>query len=300
MRILIIGSRETLVVRDPQYYDKYQAYLQAALPDGEGSVDVAYISDLYIGIGDSKFDIRTLPNNRDLREYDVVFLRGQTFRRFRDVLKVVSVYCVMNKVVIINDYGKNRDGSKLTQAVQFFEAGLPLPYTVLVTAGLLANPDTLGIAFPLVMKATFGARGEDNYLVHSIEEIRCIAAENPELRFILQRLIPNDGDYRLLFIGDETALIHRKGKDGSHLNNTSQGATASLVPVSTLPPEIVEGARRYIRSHYITTAGVDVLTDKHTAECYFLEVNSQPQLTSGAFLEMKTELMGAYLQSLQS
>jgi len=298
MQVLLIGNKETLT-DDPNYYTNYEAYLRRVLSDENDTLAAVFVDDIYIGIGDGKFAIRVLPTDCDIQEYDAVMFRGRSFRRHRDLLKAISVYCNANNVAIINDYSHYFDGSKLTQAVQFYETGLPIPYTVLVTPGVLDRLESLELAFPLIMKSTLGARGENNYLVHTADEIREKQAMNPEIRFILQRVIPNDGDYRLLLVGDQVALIHRKAQSGSHLNNTSQGGIATLEPLTNLPEEIVEDARRYTQRYGQKTAGVDVLADKNTGEHYFLEVNGQPQLMSGAFQDEKIELLSAYLHGLQ-
>jgi glutathione synthase/RimK-type ligase-like ATP-grasp enzyme len=300
MRILIIGTAESLQLQDPHYYEKFISLMRDALP-GVGQVDQVYFDDLYIGIGDGRFIIRILPAGTDIAEYDLILLRGQRFRSYRDVLKIVSFYGHTHGVPVVNDYRQNRDGSKLAQAMEFYEAGLPAPYTVLVTPAVIeATAEQLGIEFPCIMKATLGARGEDNYLVHDLNEIGHIQSEHPLSRFILQRLVPNDCDYRLLLIGDEYAIIRRTAQGGSHLNNTSQGGAAELLPADALPLDVIGSAQSLARQMLLTTAGVDVLQDKTTGEYYFLEVNSQPQLMSGAFLDTKRDLLAAYLRSLQT
>jgi len=50
----------------------------------------------------------------------------------------------------------------------------------------------------------------------------------------------------------------------------------------------------------MTISGVDVIVDKNTNKHYFLEVNSQPQLMSGAFVEEKAQLVADYFDSLGS
>jgi formate-dependent phosphoribosylglycinamide formyltransferase (GAR transformylase) len=64
--------------------------------------------------------------------------------------------------------------------------------SVYVNRSILENGYEVGIEFPCVMKAVFGAHGNDNYLVNSLEEVRRIAQASA-LRFVLQRMIPNDG-----------------------------------------------------------------------------------------------------------
>ena len=115
---------------------------------------------------------------------------------------------------------------------------------------------------------------------------------------MLQEFIPNDGDYRILVAGDNILGIERKAVEGSHLNNTSQGGSARLVSQDVLPEGMIADARRIARHLDMTIAGVDALIDKHTGEYYFLEVNSQPQLMSGAYVNQKEQLIGVSLSAL--
>lgn len=296
MKILLLGNDRT-IQQEPQYYDLYKKFVSDTLPIGtDNQVDFAYIEDLIIQIRNDNFSIMHPQTNYEMKGYDLVFIRGIKFRPSLDVLKVVSTYCRLNKIKIINEYGQGRDGSKLSQAVQFYEHQLPIPPTWFINRGAIACLDSLELTFPMVMKAVLGTRGENNFLVTSTDEIRTIYGQNGALNFVLQQAIPNDGDYRYLVIGEDSILIHRKAQDGSHLNNTSQGAKATLQDVSVIPQDLRERFSLYLVAQALTTGGIDVLQDKNNGEWYVLEVNSQPQLTTGAFLEEKKKLMSLYFE----
>jgi D-alanine-D-alanine ligase-like ATP-grasp enzyme len=49
----------------------------------------------------------------------------------------------------------------------------------------------------------------------------------------------------------------------------------------------------------MTFAGVDVMQNKETGKYYFLEVNMQPQLTTGALLKEKQALLVDFFSGLQ-
>lgn len=298
MNILILGNQKTIDLY-PDYYELYSKYVQDSLPaEGEHTVDVTCMDDLIIELGEGVFNVNVLENKKSLAEYDLVFARGVRFRPFLDMLKVVSVYCQRHGVTMVNDYAAGRSGSKIAQAIQFYAHNLPIPYTLYINRGSIQLLDRLKLEFPMVMKAVLGTRGENNFLVRSQEEIRQHYHENPDLNFVLQRAIPNDGDYRLLIVGENAELIHRKAVGDSHLNNTSQGATATLKDISLLPADLLENIYAYLNDYKLITGGADVLQDNQTGEWYILEVNSQPQLTTGAYLPEKVELFKKYLAQL--
>lgn len=295
-QILLIGNDRT---EDDthQYHEDYVAFFGRSFEQVNTDVEIQWtlLQDLYIEVGDGDFRVVDTKDGRDIGDYDLILLRGEGFRAQFDVLKAVSEYAKNSDTPIINDYSGFRDSSKLGQAVSFHLAELPVAKSVYVNRAVLEGKHAIAIDFPCVMKAVFGAHGNDNYVVHSLEEVRRITQDS-SLRFVLQRMIPNDGDYRILVSGDQEVLvIERKAIEGSHLNNTSQGGSARLMPEDALPAGMVTDARRIACQLDMTIAGVDALVDKYTGEYYFLEVNSQPQLMSGAYVEEKERLIGASL-----
>jgi glutathione synthase/RimK-type ligase-like ATP-grasp enzyme len=300
MNILLIGTSGTSSEPDA-YYSQYKDFFDRSLKsagDDVSTVVFTLIDDLFIAIGDSTFTLADLKSGKDLKEFDAILIRAKGLRNYFDVVKAVSTYAKLHSVAVINDYSDFRDSSKLTQAVQFFLADIPVATCVFASKGVLEEKMPLPFGFPCVMKANFGAHGNDNYLVKSIDEARGVALNNPGKNFVLQRFVPNDGDYRILVAGDETLVIRRKAVGDSHLNNTSQGGVAELVNVADLPTDVIRDARKIADILSMKIAGVDALADSNTGEFYFLEVNSQPQLMSGVFMDEKVEVIGRYLMSL--
>ena len=298
MRIVIIGSKTGS--KDPEtYYKQYVQFFDAAASEAasEHYVSHAFFDDLIISVGDQGFSITNTRDASDLSSYDVIILRGTGFRKAFDILKAISAYARLHALTLINDYHGFRDSSKLTQAVQFFQHTIPVAQTVLVTEAVLAARE-LPVTFPCILKATFGAHGNDNHVVKSISEVADIVSANPHKPYVLQTFVPNDRDYRVLIIGDETLIIERRAAGDSHLNNTSQGGSATLVSPDYLPAGALTDARRIVRALDMTIAGVDILCHAETGAYYFLEVNSQPQLMSGAFVAEKQRAVTAYLRML--
>lgn len=298
MNILLIGSAQTSDDIE-RYYGEYSDFFMrgAARSSKEVNFQWTLFDDLYIAVGDDNFEVFDTKSSKDLAEYDLILVRGKGLRQLFDVVRTVSRYAVAKGVPIVNDYSGFRDSSKLAQALQFHETGLPVSSTVYVNTAITEGRRELPFAYPCVMKAVHGAHGNDNYVVHSVDDVRRIAEESSSLRFVLQRFVPNDSDYRILVVGNETAVIERKAIEGSHLNNTSQGGSAELLAVDSVPRAMIDDAIKITRHLDMTIAGVDALIDSTTGEYFFLEVNSQPQLMSGAFVDQKEILFGRYLDS---
>ncbi|HSX05726.1 MAG TPA: hypothetical protein VLF69_04620 [Candidatus Saccharimonadales bacterium] len=301
MRVLLIGNRETNSDSET-YFKSYVEFFNRATAHNDEPTTTEYtmFHDLYIAVGDDTFEVYDTRHGRHLSDYQVVFLRGGGYRKCYDVIKAISVYANLHGIRAVNDYSAFRESSKLTQAVQFYTEQMPVAQTVYANEAALSGKHPLAFDFPCILKATFGSHGGDNYLVKSLDEAATIAQADDRKTFVLQRYVPNDRDYRILIIGEEIAVIERTAAGDSHLNNTSQGAQARLVSTDSLPAEIVEASRHIAQVLQLSIAGVDVLADKTTGNFYFLEVNAQPQLMTGAFLSVKSEMIGRFLQKLAS
>jgi len=302
MKVLVIGGTKAAPTqKERDYYQKYIEFFTKSAQSSrdEASVYAAMMDDLLIQVGDGVMSIYDTFNDRELSDYDVFFLRGDKFRSYMDVISTINEYAERHGIKMINDYSHVRDSSKLLQATRFEMIGVPVAKTLNVNSALLNNIDKVADwQFPCIMKAKHGSHGDDNYVVHSLEEVRTISQDYADKAFVLQRFVPNDGDYRILIVGDETIVIGRSAQEGTHLNNTSKGGVATEVAVDSLPEEVIEQAKTIAREFKMTIAGVDALQDKTTGKYFFLEVNAQPQLMSGAFIEKKEQLVGKLLDSL--
>jgi len=300
MSILIIGAANPVTQTDRDYYDKYVAYFESVVQprNPEAKVETAMLEEILISVGDGSIEMLNTRNQRSLNEYQVIIMRGHGFPSYMDVVGTLTEYAKLHNIKLINKFEVIRNTSKLMQATQFFVHGIPVAKTFYVNHALMQYQELVKWQFPCIMKATIGSHGNDNYVVKSFDEVAEIADQDMKKRFVLQRFVPNDGDYRVLIIGDEVLVISRSAVEGSHLNNTSQGGGATLVDACELPDGVIAQSREIMDAYGMSFAGVDVLIDKETGEYSFLEVNAQPQLMTGAFVENKKEALSVYLSTL--
>jgi len=301
MKILVLGARNSVTALDRQYYQQYTDFFLASAATTEIDLQAmnALVSDLIIRVGDGVFTISDVRNGIELNNYDAIFLRSGNFGEFFDLVAVISEYAGINNIPIINDYAGVRNSSKLLQAVNFHSLNVPVAQTLFIGASALPTSNVLdNWQFPCIMKATHASHGNHNYVVNNIDDVQRIYQQNAGIRFVLQRFVPNNGDYRILMVGDDVLVIKRLAVDGSHLNNTSQGGEAQLVDINDLPEIIINQSKQIMQHLKMTIGGIDVIIDKNTGQHFFLEVNTQPQLMTGAFLDEKKKLVGKLLNNL--
>ncbi len=137
--------------------------------------------------------------------------------------------------------------------------------------------------FPVIIKGSGGNRGERVFKANNLEELEKLVRElrksetEDGRRYMLQEYIENDGDYRVLVIGDKAlgAMKRSSQSRNEFRNNYSAGGK---VEVAQLPQEIYDLAVRAAKSCGIAIAGVDVaFRDKERKRPVVWEVNKGPQ-----------------------
>ena len=189
--------------------------------------------------------------------------------------------------------------SKYSSLVMRYHAGLPpIPSVFSISSELeyMFTNDRMPFGYPIVIKDVNGRKGRLNFIVHNKQEATTVLQENPDCSLIVQKFIENDGDYRFLVMGDEVKMgIFRRANEGSHLNNTSQGATATLANLAAVESAVIKDALLAASLERLQLAGVDIMFDARTNQHYVIEVNSSPQLATGAFPGQKMKAYADYL-----
>lgn len=237
---------------------------------------------------------------RDLAEYDVIQLRNtdQSIMNYADYAKAVSLYAQHRGVAILDPQDAGAPYGKLSQAVLFALNGIATPKTWARWRGDELATQALkgGAQFPLIAKASMGTMGVDNFLIESPEQLVEIlgATKDP---FVVQEQVPNEGDYRVLILGEaEPFIFWRPRIAGSHLSNTSRGS----VPEKdvTLPQEALDLALRAQAVSERVCVGVDIMQNSESGEWIVLEVNNNPALATGAFNDDKAVRYAAMIKRM--
>jgi glutathione synthase/RimK-type ligase-like ATP-grasp enzyme len=241
------------------------------------------------------------PDGTDVADFDYVYLMSwySYVPTRRDIAFSLAVYLHNRNVPFNNEEAYyNRSSTKLSQMMLLAEEGISVPRTVFSLSKRLlleyvAGDTELGNT-TVVAKDALASRGASNYLCRSMEELEALPIGVRESQpFIIQPFIPNDGsDIRAVVMGYKIKLlIERRGTEGSHLNNTSQGGNAAIVPLETLPEQTRDDIIRTAKLLHRNVTGIDVMQSSQTGEYFVLEANALPQLATGSFVEEKMRLL---------
>ncbi|HMS93505.1 MAG TPA: hypothetical protein PKD28_03900 [Candidatus Saccharibacteria bacterium] len=243
----------------------------------------------------------------DIASFDAVFLIAWfKTKMLEDVALSVSIYLQAKRVKVVNTEALyTRSRSKLSQYVYAALGGVSItPFLFSMNAGTLRRgfAESWQGGYPVIMKGALASRGDDNYLVESRDEAERLSERMNETEgpwFVVQSFVPNDGDYRIIVMGDKvTAVIHRRSQSDSHLNNTSKGGEATWLDPGELPEEVAKQSVTLARLLRREVTGVDMIQHKETGKFYLLEINNMPQMATGSYVTDKIQTLDAYLAEL--
>ncbi len=246
-------------------------------------------------------------------DYDVLFFRT-TGKHWEEVDLILESLKGKKKPIIVDpiiEFGKPSFARKAWQMLRLTETGIEVPRTIYgslwtlyeymsdsshqniartnafrVAASRCKNilsGTKLAIDFPVIIKGSGGNRGERVFKANSLEELENLVRDlrksetEDGRRYMLQEYIENDGDYRVLIIGDKAlgAMKRSSQSEKEFRNNYSAGGR---VEVAQLPENIYEMAIKAAKSCGIAIAGVDVaFRDKERQRPVVWEVNKGPQ-----------------------
>jgi glutathione synthase/RimK-type ligase-like ATP-grasp enzyme len=294
-KVLLIGGISSNQ-KDQDTKQEQLAFMEHVLGE-QTHCYMAFMDDLRYTLAPGKFQVYDTRNEIDLNEIDVVFIRGME-RVPVSAAYYLSRYCTWAGKSCISDYSIYAPANKVAQAVLFVEYGVPFLSTIYSpNSARLTKEAEASFGYPYILKASVASHGNYNYLIRSSQEAHETITANPTIDFLAQEFCPNNYDYRLLILGSGHLLFKRQGDADTHLNNTSKGAQATK-SADILPAHIVQQARELAKALGLMLAGVDIIPHRETGELYFLEVNLQPQLRTGAFLDEKKVLLRQLFKDL--
>lgn len=300
-KVLLLFSNDSVRkgLADP---DSLAGLLKEAALSNNQSVEiyVSYARSLSFLITNNKVKIRDHRNHMNLEDYDFVYFRkaGSAMQQ----MLTCALYLKDHGIPFFDtEIAKTTSRNKLSQMYMLQRRGVPIPKTLYCRNNrrlirLISKSHSDDFTFPIIAKATGGTRGDANYLVKSVEELKRILSDEKR-HFIIQEFIPNDGDLRFFISGGVLkGIIKRLSVKGSHLNNTSKGGSAELLALKNVSNAMKSSALHSAIIFGRDCAGVDIIIDKNNGKHYILEVNRAPQIEHASFEAEKAEWMVEAIQ----
>jgi len=298
-KILVISSaesEETISINDA-----FVARLNSKL-SGTAELEWHNYQNIGIRMDTGEIEAFIVSTGMKAHEYSAVYFKSY-FRYHEQAIAIAESLQAHRTKFIGSELQRYIPMHKLSQMARLARNNFHLPKTLFLPVQKCAEKydmfvSELGKEF--VFKAIDGSTGNDNYLVKTKSQFDRIVKENTSKQFIGQSFVPNKSDLRLLVVGGklELAIERRRIDDNTHLNNTSQGARATLLDLDNIPAGLEDLALRAATVMDRDIAGVDVILETDTNVPYVLEVNASPQIASGAFEDEKLKIYAEFFRGL--
>ncbi|MFA5532746.1 MAG: hypothetical protein WDA13_04100 [Candidatus Shapirobacteria bacterium] len=260
---------------------RHLVLLRKAAEKMEVSLDLISYNDVSYETETEEVKIK----NKKIEDYGVLFFRttGKHWEEVNLVLDTID----RDKVIIVDplvEKGRPSDACKAYQMLALKKAGIEVPKTIYGSLWNLLKVMNEGkMDFPIILKGSGGDRGTRVFKADNQKDLEKLVRDlrrseiDEGRRYMLQEFIPNDGDYRILVLGDKVLGIMKRSSQSKEefRNNYSMGGK---VEVADLPEEIKEMATKAAKVCGLLVAGVDVaFRDNDFKKPVVWEVNKGPQ-----------------------
>jgi D-alanine-D-alanine ligase-like ATP-grasp enzyme len=238
-------------------------------------IDIAEYSELD---NISYFDGAVYNEKNKLDAYSLIFMwpSNEKYENF----KLVQDYCKLKNIPLLprGTYNYDSTNDKYKQLLKLNSEGLKIPKTYTFLNGHCdVNLASSEFSYPLILKAAHGSHGDKVSIIKSKSELIKVLKSTKDESLMIQEFIPNDCDYRVMFIGNRHVFSAKRSRDKKNKdefrNNISLGATGERINLSAEVMNIAERAHNCMGFY---TSGVDLIQNKETGEWFVLEVNWSP------------------------
>lgn len=229
------------------------------------SVDFYDYSDIYRMHNDFYVDDLKLTN------YDFIFFGFM--HQFTTISKLVVEYVERNNIPNLKYETYDHFHNKAYQFDLLDRLGYPYIPSILTTKlnrNVLAEVEKFG--FPVIVKDPFSDRGEGVKLISNKEELKYFFLLNKGM-CLIQKFIPNDGEYRVITVKNKVQLIAKKDPitKVSKKNIDDRKSKKGNLPGDVI--KMCEDISKHMLSDII---GLDIIQDKNTKKYYVIETNASP------------------------
>jgi len=209
-----------------------------------------------------------------LKKYDFVFFGFMS--NFTTIVKMLISHLDEYKIPYLK-YGTYKDYDNKAYEMDLLQRlGYPYIPTIMaskITGPILRNVKSFG--FPVIVKDINLNRGEGVWKVDDVNGLLKIFSNMGRV-LLIQKFIPNDGDYRVITIKNKVELVIKKERiegSGEFRANVARGGKAIK---GTLPNYIIKMCEDVSRHLVCDIVGFDIIQNKETREYFIMETNSAP------------------------
>lgn len=217
-------------------------------------------------------------NNINIKDYDFVFFGFMS--KQSNISMLIFNYLTKHNVPCLryenfNMFDTKSYGLDLTESLGY-------PYIPTISTyklnKIIINMVKNDFGFPLIVKKIDTDRGTGVYKIDTFEQLTDFFNNNNQL-LMIQKMIKNDGDFRVIVIKNKVELIIKRKltSDTEFRSNVALGGKAIKADV----PEYVKDMCVELSKHIsCDILGFDIIQDITTNKYYVMEINISPHMAT--------------------
>lgn len=275
-KILIIAAARN------ENKEKFHSYLQKYFGN-KVEVVLGIFSDLNFEIECGKLLVEL--DGKDVSDFNLVYFRGTA--GFLSMAETFSIYLKSVGINFFDKYFVNSsfNGDKFASLMRMAVNNVPIvPSFMCWKEAVPKNIEKVvkKFGFPIVAKEVTTQRMQSIYLLNSVDDfckLPALTKKGGSARYLFQKFINFDKEFRLLVLGNEVRVIHTKTKRDNtafRLGYHDMNEYPKFLNLDEVSTAIKETAIKAAEALHIQVAGVDICTETKTGKIYVFEVNRGP------------------------
>ncbi len=231
--------------------------------------------------------IKILVKGIDITEFKLVYIRRADHSHFSLAGSLARCLDKLGIAYFDRSFSEiGASGDKLTSYLKLSIAGIPVPHTIFCMGESVINYEDyiIGkIGFPIISKELVGQHMTGIYSLSDKKQFgelpKKIGGRQRTAKYLFQKYIPLESEYRFLVLGDHVKVVHTKvPRDyGSlKLNYSNLNQYEEYLDVNSVSRGLQEIAVAAAKCLNIQIAGVDIAIEKGTGKPFVFEVNRGP------------------------
>lgn len=213
-------------------------------------------------------------NDSKLKEYDFIFFGF--IAKHTNISSLIISYCERNHIKHLKYETYDHFHNKAYQFDLLDSLGYPYIPSILtnrLNSKIISEVEKFN--YPVIVKDVYLDCGKGVFVINNKAELLLQFSNNQNLKLI-QKFIPNDGEYRVITIKNKVQLVAKKdpvtevNKDNLDKRRSKKG---------TLPSDVITMCEDISKHLFGDIIGFDIIQDINTKKWYIIETNSSPHMT---------------------
>lgn len=245
-------------------------------------------------------------DGRNINDFDLVYFRNTS--GFQAMAAALSIYLESTKVKFFDKSHISGSfmGDKFTSLMRLAVNGFPIVPSFLCWKGAVKKTKKRIVkkfGFPIVAKEVTTQRMQSIYLLKKLSDFDKLPDKTKNgnsARYLFQKFVHFDKEFRLLVLGDTIGIIHTKtvrDNTGFKLGYQSMDEFPEFLRLEDVSSVIKNAAIKAANTLHIQIAGVDICRERETGKVFVFEVNRGPGIDYDTEVSQELKKMAEFFKN---